>query len=59
MNQVLREGAEMAQLGWLMGCTTILFFATMVGWSIWAWMPSRREALAKAALLPLETGGEG
>lgn len=57
MNQVLHEGAEVARLGWLMGCTTILFFTTMVGWTLWAWLPSQREAFAKAAMLPLD-GGE-
>jgi cbb3-type cytochrome oxidase subunit 3 len=57
VNQVLREGAEMARMGWMMGLTTILFLITMVGWTWWAWLPSNRARLEAAALLPLEGGG--
>jgi cbb3-type cytochrome oxidase subunit 3 len=51
---VLREGAEAAQLGQLLGFTTLLFLAIMVAWTIWAWAPSRREAIERAAHLPLD-----
>lgn len=56
MNQVLREGAEMAQLGWLMGLTTILFFVTMVGWTLWAFAPSQKQRMEEDARIPLDGG---
>jgi cbb3-type cytochrome oxidase subunit 3 len=56
VNQVLREGAQMAQLGWLLGITTVVFFAAMVGWTVWAFSPSQRENMKKAAQLPLDGG---
>jgi len=51
---VLHQGAETAQLGELLGFTTLFFLLVMVGWIVWAWAPSRREALDAAANLPLE-----
>ena len=52
MNQVLHAGAETAQMGWVMGATTVFFLATMIGWGLWAWWPSRTGAMEAAALLP-------
>ena len=57
MNQVLHAGAETAQLGFLMGITTVFFFVTMVGWTVWAFAPGRRVAFEAAGRLPFE-GGE-
>lgn len=51
---VLKEGAAMAQMGWLMGVMTIAFMAVMTAWIVWTWWPSRREAFEQAAMLPLE-----
>lgn len=56
MNQVLHAGAETAQLGILMGWTTAFFVVTMVGWTAWAWWPSRKEQLEAAGRIPLEGG---
>lgn len=53
MNQVLHAGAETAQLGVMLGFTTLIFLVAMVGWTWWAWAPSRREKMDQAALLPL------
>jgi cbb3-type cytochrome oxidase subunit 3 len=58
MNQVLHAGAETAQLGTLLGFTTVFFAAVMVGWTVWAWTPGRRAAMEAAARLPLEGGEE-
>ena len=51
---VLKEGASMAQLGWLMGAMTVVFMAAMVGWIVWTWWPSRKGELDEAARMPLE-----
>ncbi len=53
---VLRMGAETAQLGSLMGGTTVVFVAFMVAWTAWAWWPGRREQLEAAGRIPLEGG---
>jgi cbb3-type cytochrome oxidase subunit 3 len=51
---VLKEGATMAQMGDLMGVMTVVFTVVMSAWIIWAWLPSRREAMEAAARLPME-----
>lgn len=56
MNPVLHAGVESAQLGWLLGTTTVLFFASMVGWTTWAFWPGSRQKFAKAAAMPLDGG---
>jgi cbb3-type cytochrome oxidase subunit 3 len=54
MSQLL-HGAE-SEMGWLMGWTTVLFFSSMVGWTLWAFSPSRREAMDEASRMPLDGG---
>lgn len=56
MNQVLHAGAETAQLGTLMGFTTLFFVVVMVGWTAWAMWPSRKEQMEAAGRIPLEGG---
>ena len=51
---VMKQGAEIAQLGILMGWTTLLFTFVMLAWAWWAWSPSRRDQIDRAAHLPLE-----
>jgi len=51
---VLKEGAAIAGLGWVMGAMTIVFMGIMTAWIVWTWWPSRREMLEAAARLPLE-----
>jgi len=53
MNQVLHAGAETAQMGWMLGVTTVVFLTTMIGWGLWAWWPSRSADMEAASLLPL------
>lgn len=55
MSQLL-HGAH-TDLGWLMGLTTVFFICGMVGWTLWAFAPSRREAMERASRIPFE-GGE-
>lgn len=52
----LMHGAH-SDLGWLMGLTTILFISSMVGWTIWAFSPGRRELMDQASRIPFD-GGE-
>ena len=54
MNPVLHAGAETAQMGWLLGATTVMFLTSMVGWTAWAWWPSRRSIMEDAAWMPLQ-----
>lgn len=56
MNPVLHEGVQTAQFGWLLGWTTIGFFLAMVGWTWWAFGPSRREHFEQAGRIPLDGG---
>jgi cbb3-type cytochrome oxidase subunit 3 len=56
VNNVLRAGAETAELGTLMGLATIVFVAALVGWTTWAWWPGRREQMEAAGRIPLEGG---
>jgi len=51
---IVEEGAHTAQYTWIGGVSLILFFSTFVAWTIWAWLPSRREAMEQAALLPFD-----
>jgi cbb3-type cytochrome oxidase subunit 3 len=51
---VLKEGASMAQMGWMMGVMTVAFMVAMVSWIVWTWWPSRKAAFDAAARMPLE-----
>lgn len=51
---VLKEGAAMAQMGWIMGVMTIIFTAIMVAWILWTWWPGHRAALEAASMLPFD-----
>lgn len=51
---VLKQGAEIARMGDLMGFTTLLFLVVMVAWTVWAWAPGHKKAMDAAANLPLE-----
>lgn len=51
---VLKEGATLATMGWVMGAMTVFFLVAMVAWIAWTWWPSRRDAMDAASRLPLE-----
>ncbi|MFK7928548.1 MAG: cbb3-type cytochrome c oxidase subunit 3 [Myxococcota bacterium] len=51
---VLKEGATMATMGWLMAVMTVFFMSVMTAWIVWTWWPSRRELMDAASRLPLE-----
>ncbi len=52
MSQLL-HGAH-SDHGLLMGLTTLLFFSTLVGWTLWAYAPWNREIIEQASRLPLD-----
>lgn len=52
MSQLL-HGAH-SDMGLLMGLTTLLFFSTLVGWTLWAYAPGNRETIERASRLPFE-----
>jgi len=54
MNTVLHQAASQASLGWLMGLNTVLFFCIFVGWSLYLYLPSRKQIFDDASRLPLE-----
>lgn len=58
MNTLMREAGASVSMGWLLGGMTILFFATFLYWTWYAYAPSRREFMEEASRLPFE-GGEG
>ena len=51
---VLKEGAQFATMGWLMGAMTVLFMAIMTAWIVYTWWPSRHALLEAVSRLPLE-----
>ncbi len=54
MNPVINEAREAVMLGWLLGGMTLVFLLAFIGWTAWAWWPSRRAAMDEAARMPLE-----
>mgnify|MGYP002630128710 CR=1 FL=1 len=57
MSLFVSQGAEtVAPLGWVLGVMTALFGLFFIGWTVWAWLPSNRQAFEEAAKLPLEEG---
>jgi cbb3-type cytochrome oxidase subunit 3 len=51
---IIEEGAHTVGLTWIGGVSTVLFLSTFVAWAIWAWLPSRRDAMDAAARLPFD-----
>jgi cbb3-type cytochrome oxidase subunit 3 len=58
VNPIFREAAATAQLGWLMGAMTVVFFVCFAGWAWWAYSSANRKHMDEAALLPLTLGDE-
>lgn len=56
MNPVLAEAAGNVQLGWLLGLMTIVFLIAFLGWTWWAFAPSRRARMEEYARMPLDEG---
>lgn len=56
MNPVLREAANSVQLGWLLGLMTLVFLIAFVGWTWWAFAPSRRALMEEYGRMPFDEG---
>jgi hypothetical protein len=54
MNTVFAAAAEANQLGWLLGLTSIFFFAMFLAFVIRWLLPGAAAEAKAAALLPLE-----
>ena len=58
MNPVVQLAAESVQLGWLLGLMTVLFLAAFLGWTWWAFAPSRKERMERYGRIPFDEGAE-
>lgn len=57
-NTVVRQAAQGAEMGWLMGVMTAVFLLAFTGFAWWAWRGANRQRLDEDARLPLNDGGE-
>ena len=58
MNPLIAEAAGSVQLGWLLGAMTVVFLVAFLGWTWWAYAPSRRQLMEEYGRIPFEEGGE-
>jgi len=58
MNPILKEAADAAQTGWLMGLTTVVFVAAFGFWTWWAYTAKNKARWEADSRLPLNDGGE-
>lgn len=60
MNPIIRMAAESTEMGWLLGATTLVFFASFLGWVAWVYAPSMRTTWEAHGRMPLDdaTGGD-
>lgn len=58
MSQITTAAAEGIQNGWIMGLMTAVFLGFFMVWTYWAYRPSNRSNLDRAARLPFEDGEE-
>lgn len=58
MNPVVELAAESVELGWLLGVMTIVFLVVFLGWTWWAYAPSRKERMDRYARIPFDEGVE-
>lgn len=59
MNPLIQEAVQSVQGVWVLGFTTVLFFAFFLGWVWWAYSPRNKDLMDEAARLPFMDGGEG
>lgn len=58
MNPIFREAGNTVQGGTLMGIMTVAFLVFFIGWTLWAFWPSRKETMREASMLPFDDGEE-
>lgn len=54
MNPIYRDAAQIAQDGWMMGVTTVVFLTVFLVFSVWALSRGTKEQFERAAQMPLE-----
>jgi cbb3-type cytochrome oxidase subunit 3 len=58
MNPLLKEAAASVTQAWLLGLTTVFFFAAFLFWIWWAWTGRNQARWEADRHLPLNDGGE-
>jgi len=58
MNPIFKAVAESTQGGGLLGVTTVLFLATFIGWTVWAYWPANKSMMDELGRMPLEPDAE-
>ena len=58
MNPVVEMAAGSVELGWLLGVMTVVFLGVFLGWTWWAYAPSRKERMDRYARIPFDEGVE-
>ncbi len=54
MNPIFKAAAAATTQGWLLGATTVFFFACFIAFVVWAYAPWRRSAMEAASMLPFD-----
>ncbi len=58
MSTLFKQAGYSMNGGVLMGIMTLAFLIFFVGWALWAYWPSRKEAMREAAMLPFDDGDD-
>jgi cbb3-type cytochrome oxidase subunit 3 len=56
MNPLYNQAADTVMGGWMMGVMTAAFLVFFVGWTLWAYNPSRKDDMDRASLMPFDDG---
>ncbi len=59
MNPIFAEARTTVDGMWIMGAMTVAFLVFFIGWTLWAYWPSRRAAMEEAAMLPFDDEYDG
>lgn len=59
MNPIFKAASDSAQLGWVMGATTIMFIAFFAVWTWWAYRPANAAKWEAAGMIPLDDTAGG
>ena len=58
MNPLFNQAADTVAGTWVMGVMTAAFLLFFLGWTLWAYHPTRREEMERASRMPFDDGGE-
>ncbi len=59
MSALFRQAGNTINGGVLMGIMTLAFLIFFIGWALWAYWPSHKEAMREASMMPFDDGEEG